>query len=197
MNLAHAIETYRGHTIPNLRSLARRNRWFAFSGVLIALSLIGLIFPESGPLHRLQRRHAALVSADGAGPRRCRSAARRSLDHEAEVQIVDGNDQLRPYGRAVGRGGAAQRRSARLPNRQASPAMRGERRGDGADVGRRDLPPGPDRSRGRARDDLAVHRASLRAEDGAGGDGGPPARCRDHRGHLRAVWAGRSTPEIR
>ncbi len=40
--LHHALETYRGHTIPHFRFVERRNTWFAFSGVLIALSLIGL-----------------------------------------------------------------------------------------------------------------------------------------------------------
>ncbi|HVF07190.1 MAG TPA: protein translocase subunit SecF [Actinomycetota bacterium] len=40
--LHHALETYRGHTIPHFRFVERRNVWFAFSGVLIALSLVGL-----------------------------------------------------------------------------------------------------------------------------------------------------------
>lgn len=44
MNLRHAIDTYRGHTIPHFKIVDRRNRWFAFSGVLIVLSLIGLIW---------------------------------------------------------------------------------------------------------------------------------------------------------
>jgi preprotein translocase subunit SecF len=42
--LHHALETYRGHTIPHFRFVERRNVWFAFSGVLLALSLIGLVF---------------------------------------------------------------------------------------------------------------------------------------------------------
>jgi preprotein translocase subunit SecF len=42
--LHHALETYRGHTIPHVRFVERRNVWFATSGVLIALSLIGLVF---------------------------------------------------------------------------------------------------------------------------------------------------------
>jgi preprotein translocase subunit SecF len=44
MNLQHAIDTYRGHTIPNFRLVEHRNRWFALSGIVIALSLIGLIW---------------------------------------------------------------------------------------------------------------------------------------------------------
>ena len=41
--LHHALETYRGHTIPRFRFVERRNVWFAISGVLIVLSLIGLV----------------------------------------------------------------------------------------------------------------------------------------------------------
>jgi preprotein translocase subunit SecF len=44
MNLRHAIDTYRGHTIPHFRIVERRNTWFAFSGVLIVLSLVGLLW---------------------------------------------------------------------------------------------------------------------------------------------------------
>jgi preprotein translocase subunit SecF len=44
MNLQHAIDTYRGHTIPNFHLIEHRNRWFTLSGIVIALSLIGLIW---------------------------------------------------------------------------------------------------------------------------------------------------------
>jgi preprotein translocase subunit SecF len=44
VNFHHAMETYRGHTIPHFRFTERRNIWFGISGVLIALSLIGLIW---------------------------------------------------------------------------------------------------------------------------------------------------------
>jgi preprotein translocase subunit SecF len=43
VNLHQALETYRGHTIPHFRFIERRKRWFTISGVLIALSLFGLI----------------------------------------------------------------------------------------------------------------------------------------------------------
>lgn len=43
MNYRHAIDTYRGHTIPHFRLIELRNRWFIFSGIIIALSIIGLI----------------------------------------------------------------------------------------------------------------------------------------------------------
>jgi len=40
--LHHVLETYRGHTIPHFRFVERRRIYFAISGVLIVLSLIGL-----------------------------------------------------------------------------------------------------------------------------------------------------------
>ena len=44
MNLNHVVATYRGHTIPNFRFIERRDLWFAISGAVIVLSLIGLFF---------------------------------------------------------------------------------------------------------------------------------------------------------
>jgi preprotein translocase subunit SecF len=44
MNLHEAVSHYRGHTIPHLRVVERRNRWFLLSGIVIALSLGGLLF---------------------------------------------------------------------------------------------------------------------------------------------------------
>jgi preprotein translocase subunit SecF len=92
MNLAHAIETYRGHTIPQLGIIEGRNRWFAFSGIMIALSLIGLLFI------RLD------LSIDFTGGTRLSYPVRTDATAEdistlladeghgeGEVQIVDGN----------------------------------------------------------------------------------------------------------
>ncbi len=42
-SIQHALETYRGHTIPHFPFIERRNVWFALSGALIALSLVGLL----------------------------------------------------------------------------------------------------------------------------------------------------------
>ena len=42
MNYRHAIDTYRGHTIPHFRLIELRKRWFVLSGIVIALSLVGL-----------------------------------------------------------------------------------------------------------------------------------------------------------
>ena len=92
MNLRHAIETYRGHTVPHFRLIEQRNRWFVFSGILIALSLGGLIFRqlnlsiefEGGAQISYPLRNdvsvqdiAAVLAENGRG--------------DAEVQIVDGN----------------------------------------------------------------------------------------------------------
>ena len=44
MNLHRVISAYRGHTIPHLRLVQQRNRWFLLSGIVILLSLGGLIF---------------------------------------------------------------------------------------------------------------------------------------------------------
>ena len=44
MTLRHAFDVYRGYTVPHLRLVEHRRWWFAFSGVLIALSLLGMIF---------------------------------------------------------------------------------------------------------------------------------------------------------
>jgi preprotein translocase subunit SecF len=42
MSFRHAIDTYRGHTVPHFHFTAKRNLWFTVSGVVILLSLIGL-----------------------------------------------------------------------------------------------------------------------------------------------------------
>ncbi len=42
MNLREAMDVYRGYRSPNLRIMENKKRWFAFSGFLIVLSLVGL-----------------------------------------------------------------------------------------------------------------------------------------------------------
>ena len=44
MNLHEVVSHYRGHTIPHLRVVEQRNRWFLLSGIVIVLSLGGLLF---------------------------------------------------------------------------------------------------------------------------------------------------------
>jgi preprotein translocase subunit SecF len=95
VKLHEALETYRGHTIPHFPFVERRNRWFAFSGVLLALSLIGLIFGglnysidfEGGA--QLTYPLEANITADEIG---ATLAAQGRPD--AEVQIVSGDQVL-------------------------------------------------------------------------------------------------------
>ena len=44
MNRQHLVSAYRGHTIPHFRLVEQRNRWFLLSGIVIVLSLAGLLF---------------------------------------------------------------------------------------------------------------------------------------------------------
>jgi preprotein translocase subunit SecF len=93
MNMRHAIDTYRGHTIPHFKIVERRKTWFIFSGALIVLSLIGLIWSglnysiafEGGaqisyPLNNAQVTVADVVDTMAAFGRPA-----------AEVQIVNGD----------------------------------------------------------------------------------------------------------
>jgi preprotein translocase subunit SecF len=43
MRVREAISTFRGHRVPNIDFIRRRNWWFALSGAFILLSLVGLI----------------------------------------------------------------------------------------------------------------------------------------------------------
>ena len=44
MNFHEAVNTFRGHRVPNLNLVAHKRWWFALSGTFIVLSLFGLIF---------------------------------------------------------------------------------------------------------------------------------------------------------
>jgi len=44
MRIRDAIATFRGHRVPNLNLIGRRNWWFAMSGTFVVLSLVGLFF---------------------------------------------------------------------------------------------------------------------------------------------------------
>ena len=43
--LGHAAAVFRGHAQPRFRIIERRRVWFAISGVLIAISIVGLFWP--------------------------------------------------------------------------------------------------------------------------------------------------------
>jgi preprotein translocase subunit SecF len=42
MRVREAISTFRGHRVPNIAFIRRKNRWFGLSGLFIVLSLVGL-----------------------------------------------------------------------------------------------------------------------------------------------------------
>ncbi|MBA3363990.1 MAG: protein translocase subunit SecF [Actinobacteria bacterium] len=91
MNLQHAVDTYRGHTIPHIRWVEHRNRWFAISGILILLSLGGLLFRElnfsidfEGGA-RITYTFARPVSVEGV-----QATLEENGIGDAEVQIVNG-----------------------------------------------------------------------------------------------------------
>jgi preprotein translocase subunit SecF len=44
MTWRHLSETFRGHRVPTMNIIGRRNMWFAISGAFIVLSLVGLAF---------------------------------------------------------------------------------------------------------------------------------------------------------
>jgi preprotein translocase subunit SecF len=91
VNLRHAIETYRGHTIPHVRWVERRNRWFAISGVFILLSLGGLLFRNLN--FSIDFEGGAQITYTFARPVTAEQVQATLGEHgieDAEVQIVNG-----------------------------------------------------------------------------------------------------------
>ena len=95
MNLPHAIDTYRGHTIPHVRWVEHRNRWFAISGVLILLSLGGLLFRNLN--FSIDFEGGAQISytpTTSITPEQIKATLRAHAIEDAEVQIVNGKSVL-------------------------------------------------------------------------------------------------------
>jgi preprotein translocase subunit SecF len=91
VNLHHAIDTYRGHTIPHVRWVEHRNRWFAISGVLILLSLGGLLFRHLN--FSIDFEGGAQITYTFAKPVAAADVTKVLERHgisDAEVQIVNG-----------------------------------------------------------------------------------------------------------
>ncbi len=91
MSLQHAVDTYRGHTIPHVRWVEHRNRWFAISGVLILLSLGGLLFRHLN--FSIDFEGGAQISYTFAKPVEAADVSAVLEEHgieDAEVQIVNG-----------------------------------------------------------------------------------------------------------
>jgi preprotein translocase subunit SecF len=95
MNVREAVAVFRGHREPHLHLIEHRRWWFALSGTVIALSLIGLFVRglnlsidfEGGSQITYEDRSG--VSADQV--RSLLTAAPYHLD-ESEVQLVGGNE---------------------------------------------------------------------------------------------------------
>ncbi|MGH2573062.1 MAG: protein translocase subunit SecF [Actinomycetota bacterium] len=91
MRIREAIATFRGHHTPNFNFVGRKHIWFAFSGALIALSLVGLfvrglnfsIAFTGGSLLEFENRSEASVADYQA------VMARFGLE-EATVEILGG-----------------------------------------------------------------------------------------------------------
>jgi preprotein translocase subunit SecF len=91
VNLREGLATFRGHRVPHLNIVGRRNWWFALSGFVILLSLIGFFVRglnfsiefNGGSLLQFPNRSAASVSDYQAVMARFRLA-------DAKVEIVGG-----------------------------------------------------------------------------------------------------------
>jgi preprotein translocase subunit SecF len=95
VNTRHFISAYRGHTIPHFHFTARRNVWFAFSGILIALSLIGLIV--RGLNFSIDFEGGAQITYTVVTPvsvDQIRTVLADNGRPDAEVQLVNGGQQV-------------------------------------------------------------------------------------------------------
>ena len=187
MNFKHAIATYRGHTVPHFRIIERRRLWFALSGIVIVLSLLGIFvrhFNLSIDFKGGQEIDVHLRDA-GDGRRRASDAAhrrrerRRGPDRERDQRL---DPRAVPHREHDGGGhapGRPRHTGGDRPNRHLQ-----HRRG--SHVGQGDLAQGVDRARRRAGRHHAVHHVPLRVEDGDRRHGRARARHPDHRRRVRA-----------
>jgi preprotein translocase subunit SecF len=93
VKLHHAIETYRGHTIPHVKWVEKRNLWFAISGVMILLSVVGIVF--SGLNFSIDFDGGARITYTFAQPVSVEDVQATLEEHgidDAEVQIVNGEE---------------------------------------------------------------------------------------------------------
>jgi preprotein translocase subunit SecF len=93
VNLQYAIETYRGHTIPHVRWVERWNRWFAISGALLLLSILGLVFQSLN--FSIDFEGGARISYAFERPVSVEQVQATLEEHgidDAEVQIVNGQE---------------------------------------------------------------------------------------------------------
>lgn len=88
--MSRFFDVYRGYRTPHLKLVAHRNRWFAFSGTLIVLSLIGLFVVNL--TYSIDFEGGAQLSYPLRSAVTVHEVQATLVDHglEGEVQIVEG-----------------------------------------------------------------------------------------------------------
>jgi preprotein translocase subunit SecF len=92
MNVRQGISTFRGHRVPHVDFIGRRKIWFALSGGLIALSLIGLF--AIGLKFSIDFTGGALLqfqNTSGASPQDYQAVLSRYGLKDSTVEIINGN----------------------------------------------------------------------------------------------------------
>lgn len=93
MSLHSALQTFRGHRVPRFRIIERRNRWFAISGAVILLSIVGLLV--RGLTLSIDFEGGALIkytNNTGVSVAQIDQVLSKFGRSDAEVQIVKGNE---------------------------------------------------------------------------------------------------------
>ena len=91
MNVRHAVATFRGHRVPNLRIIQHKTWWFALSGFVILLSIGGLVF--RGLNYSIDFTGGAQLQYDMRTPvtvPEVQSVLARFGRGDSEVQILNG-----------------------------------------------------------------------------------------------------------
>jgi preprotein translocase subunit SecF len=93
VNVREAVSTFRGHRVPHLRIIEHRAWWFALSGTLIVLSLVGL-FARGLNLSIDFKGGALLKYPDANGVTADQISATMAAygRGDAEVQVIGGTD---------------------------------------------------------------------------------------------------------
>ena len=158
MNTKHLISTYRGHTVPRFRFMARRNIWFAFSGTLIVLSLLGLLV--RGLNYSIDFKGGAQITYTVTTPvtvQQVQGILAANGRADAQVQLLNGGQQVQ-----IRTGVAGERRLLADHDGGAGEAGghqlgRGQREGRRTHVGLGDLEEGRPRPHHRAAGHRALH----------------------------------------
>lgn len=96
MSWRHAIETYRGHTIPHFRFIEHRRWWFAISGALILLSILGFVV-RGGLNLSIDFEGGAQISYTWQTPVSVDDVTATLAEHghpDADVQVANGDSIL-------------------------------------------------------------------------------------------------------